>query len=455
MSLSKILAATVQLQSADGDHAGAWDTALTSLRLANVLEDEPLLISQLVRTANINVAIESIRSLDYAVAPPSHLHRRKDRQYFREILQCLRFRAFLVPVMAHPRLLAPWHQPDLIAALEDEGLSVAELAALKGKPAIYHAISRVVGRDFVLGDAEREQFVAYMRSYEHFCGLRVLAFCVMSNHFHILLEVPSPPEERGADWSDEKLLDHLAELYSKQQMGKLRWELEHYRAQNNTEAAESFRERYFRRMWDLSQFMKPLKQRFTSWFNRKHSRKGTLWEERFKSVLVEDGHAARTMAAYIDLNPVRANMVDDPKDYRWCSYGEAMAGKKRSREGLQRVMFEAGAAVMAEEIAVEELISWRKAVYHYRQILYMAVNRDDPNLNPGDAPQLTEADALLCRARELIDGMALGTGPFIENIFGWCRELFSEKRKSGARKLKGIKTSLRTLRDLKVDPPPG
>jgi len=54
----------------------------------------------------------------------------------------------------------------------------------------------------------------------------------------------------------------------------------------------------------------------------------------------------------------------------------------------------------------------------------------------------------------MIDGMALGTGPFIENVFGWCRERFSEGRKSGARKLKGITTTLRTLRDLRVDPPP-
>ena len=119
-------------------------------------------------------------------------------------------------------------------------------------------------------------------------------------------------------------------------------------------------------------------------------------------------------------------------------------------------MYEADAAALAEEIAVETLISWRKAAYHYRQILYMAVNRDDPNLDPEEPPQLTEADALICRLRELIDGMALGTEPFIENIFGWCRGLFSEKRKSGARKLRNIKTPLRTLRDLRdlrPDPP--
>lgn len=43
-----------------------------------------------------------------------------------------------------------------------------------------------------------------------------------------------------------------------------------------------------------------------------------MWEDRFRSVLVEGrGHALRTMAAYIDLNPVRAGLCEDPKDYRW------------------------------------------------------------------------------------------------------------------------------------------
>lgn len=58
-------------------------------------------------------------------------------------------------------------------------------------------------------------------------------------------------------------------------------------------------------MHDLSEFMKTVLQRFTLWFNRTHQRTGTLWEEGFKSVIVESGTAARTMAAYIDLNPVR------------------------------------------------------------------------------------------------------------------------------------------------------
>ncbi len=58
----------------------------------------------------------------------------------------------------------------------------------------------------------------------------------------------------------------------------------------------------------LRMYMKGFLQRFTQWFNRKHGRSGGLWEDAFKSVLVEDGAASRTMAAYIDLNPVRAGM---------------------------------------------------------------------------------------------------------------------------------------------------
>ncbi len=56
--------------------------------------------------------------------------------------------------------------------------------------------------------------------------------------------------------------------------------------------------------------MKELKQRFSRWYNRQTGRFGTLWAERFKSVLVEDHPAnVETLAAYIDLNPVRAGLV--------------------------------------------------------------------------------------------------------------------------------------------------
>ncbi len=53
---------------------------------------------------------------------------------------------------------------------------------------------------------------------------------------------------------------------------------------------------------------------------------------------MEEGEALRTIAAYIDLNPVRAGLVNDPKDYRWCGYAEALGGSKRARKALCRVL---------------------------------------------------------------------------------------------------------------------
>jgi hypothetical protein len=89
----------------------------------------------------------------------------------------------------------------------------------------------------------------------------------MSNHFHVLLEVPPMPE---GGISDQEL------EMSTQQAERRR---------------EEIRSRYTRRMHDLSEFMKSSLERFTKWFNRNHSRSGTRREERFKSVIVESGTA--------------------------------------------------------------------------------------------------------------------------------------------------------------------
>jgi REP element-mobilizing transposase RayT len=358
--------------------------------------------------------------------------------------------------MPKARYLAPWHQDDIWETLRsgNEGvsaeLSVEALRDLRGKPAIYHCISRVVDRRFVLGDAEKEQFVAYMRIYEEFCQVRVLAFCVMSNHFHILLEVPAPPGDRGASWSDAKLLKHVRCLYFGAKYREIEWQLKHFRSQGNTQGAEKLRNSFFRRMWDLSQFMKPLKQRFTRWFNRQHERKGTLWEERFKSVLVESGLAARTVAGYIDLNPVRAKMVKEADDYRWCSFAEAVAGKARAREGLQRVLFEREQHAASMEDAAGMLTSWRKAAHLYRQLLKADERRGEVERETAmrETHRLSEAQMLRKRVRHVTDGLVIGTKQFVNGVFAATRDYFGPRRKSGARRIRHVETSLCTMRDL-------
>ena len=238
---------------------------------------------------------------------------------------------------------------------------------------------------------------------------------------------------------------------------------------------EEIRSRYTRRMHDLSEFMKSLLERFTKWFNRKHSRSGHLWEDRFKSVIVESGVAARTMAAYIDLNPVRAGMVKDPADYRWSSYGEAVGGGKKgngkkAREGLVRAYF-------CDQGVGFDAGKWQEVSRLYRRLMGLALGR-----KPGRAEVSPTAKGLGQTTKNTAEMLEsednetvlkdLGNGEDValpDSVFhgrrgdrqqgvrerGVCerRERFGPKRKDGARTMRGsgsgAKGLLWSLRDLK------
>ena len=324
--------------------------------------------------------------------------------------------------------------------------------------AYYHCISRVVDRRFVFGPEEKEQFVAFMRLYERFCGVRVVTYCVMSNHFHVLVEVPQRPSELP---DDPALLALLTKVHGAGGgAGPIRQRLEYFRQEGAHAEAEALRESILARMWDVSAFMKLLKQRFTQWFNRTHARKGTLWEERFKSVLVEGaGTALATMAAYIDLNPVRAGLVADPKDYRWCGYAAALAGVKAARAGLAIVT----TAVRGKTVAAKALLP------EYRLLLFgrgeaTGLDEDGRPLRCGFKAEEIKAvlaakgrlahwQMLRCRVRYFADGMALGTKTFLNEVFAARREHFGPKRTSGARPMRHVQANgLATLRDLRLKP---
>ncbi len=68
--------------------------------------------------------------------------------------------------------------------------------------------------------------------------------------------------------------------------------------------------------------MKRLGQRYVQYFNRNYQRSGSLWEGRYRSCLVQGDHYALACYRYIELNPVRASMVQRPEEYRWSSYRE-------------------------------------------------------------------------------------------------------------------------------------
>jgi putative transposase len=205
---------------------------------------------------------------------------------------------------------------------------------------LYHVVSRVVDRRMVFGEEEKRHFRRLLLAYAGFSGIDVVAWCLMDNHFHLLLRVPAREANDPGQLPEEVVLRRMGLIYNAAEMEEVRRILGMCAA---PESRKLFLERYTRRMGDLGKMMKALKQRFSQWFNRKHERTGTLWEDRYKSVVVEIddigtlGHVARIVAAYIDLNPVRAGMVEDPKDYAWCGYGMAARGEKESREGIVRL----------------------------------------------------------------------------------------------------------------------
>jgi REP element-mobilizing transposase RayT len=356
---------------------------------------------------------------------------------------------------------------------------LAEWRKSAGKPVFYHVISRVVDRRFAFGPEEKEKFRALMRLQEKFTGCRVVSYCLMCNHFHLLLEVP-PMADSGL--SEQELLKRLSAIYSETFVAGVAKELSDARIavyakeSGVEEALSAIHKRFTYRMQDLGEFMKGLLQRFTQWFNRAHSRTGRLWEDRFKSVIVEDGVAAKTISAYIDLNPVRAGMVKDPSDYRWSSYGEAIGGGskgngKTARAGLVR-------ALRAHQRIGPDADLWSSGVSReYRKLLMAgAVGKSsvsvDQNgkevtktLRKGNSKEAAEREQekdgeisfgkmLCCRVRYFTDGAVIGSRNFVDEAFAKSRERFGRNRKDGARKLrgKGIPAAnvLWSIRDLRV-----
>ena len=306
-----------------------------------------------------------------------------------------------------------------------------------------------------------------MRMQEKFTGCRVLSYCVMANHFHLMLEVP--PMVAGG-LTDELLLTRLRAIYSEAFVAVVATELAEARASGPASAVADVHARFTYRMHDLGEYMKGLLQRFTQWFNRSHSRTGRLWEDRFKSVIVEDGVAARTIAAYIDLNPVRAGLVKDPADYRWSSYGEAIGGNARgngktARAGLVRTLgceaLDLQHKISNEDVGTrEEAALWKEVSRGYRQLLMAGavgrsmesvgrdgkmivrttrkgISKSDARVNNEGGAEIPFGKMLRQRVRYFTDGAIIGSRIFVNEAFAASKVRFGPRRETGARKLRG------------------
>ena len=320
-------------------------------------------------------------------------------------------------------------------------------------------MSRTCGGAVFFDNVEKEALRRLIWKMSDFLGVRVLTYCVMGNHFHVLIDVPSQQlwlKRFEGSVGEALLLKHLATFYSSDFMLALRNRLGHWRSQRQGHRAQEHLGEFTRRFCDLAIFGKELKERFTRWYNKRHERKGTLWMAPFKSVLVQDGCALKTMAAYIDLNPIRGSLVKDPKDYRWSGYSEAASGAKKAQDGLCRVFKDSGKSWDDRSRDARPTISKQYRAWLYEEGIERPTVTGAPDKKGFKAAAahremkrgLSPQQLVRRTVRQFSQGLALGTKDWLETTFEAHRERFGSKRKSGARRIRGADNSLATLRDL-------
>ena len=163
----------------------------------------------------------------------------------------------------------------------------------------YHVISRIAGQQFLMDDDEKDVLMRMMFNVAVFSGVEIMTFALMDNHFHILVKVPN-----AYAVDDVELVEKMRVLYGDAKTDRLlsQWEAWDRRGLSfkTIDAKAALR----RRMFDLSQFCKTLKETYSMSYNFRHNHVGTIWGSRFKSILLSpDYKTLMTVGSYILYRP--------------------------------------------------------------------------------------------------------------------------------------------------------
>lgn len=272
--------------------------------------------------------------------------------------------------------------------------------------ATYHVISRTALDGYPLGEQEKSVLLCIIQqlSAVYFC--EVLGFCLMGNHFHLL--VTMRPED---EVSDEEVKESFQRRYGDEYTlmpGQIP---------------------FYRQKWtSLSEYVKEIKQSFTRMYNKKRGRKGTFWAERFKSVIVEKGETLINCLAYIDLNPVRAGLVDRPENYRWSSLGYRF----RSSYKEQFLSWNLG----LKEYNVK---SPKQRLRLYREFVYARGGVDIGKGKILDGVPLPEGvERFIQRTRFFTDAGIIGSKEFVRQGFELFRDIIRPKRERKPHRIRGL-----------------
>ena len=278
---------------------------------------------------------------------------------------------------------------------------------VKGEPAVYHVISRTALDGFVLGDLEKDFLFDLIKRLSRIYFAEVFGYCIMGNHFHLLVRM-----HPGSNYSDEEVKERFLEYFGK----------------DTKKILMEDQIPYFRTKWEnLSEFVKEIKQSFSRFYNRRHHRKGFFWSERFKSVIVDNGETLINCLAYIDLNPIRAGIVEKPEDYRWSSM--AYHVQRDNKDDFLSLDF--GLKEFGMLNATDRFRRYRFFVY---QKGGLPVN--DASQVKGE--EISGVDRFLYRTRYFTDSGIIGSKVFVDRVYQQFKDLFSSKHEKRPKTIKGL-----------------
>jgi len=283
---------------------------------------------------------------------------------------------------------------------------------------VYHVLSRTALDGFPLGDVEKDFMLDLIRRYSKLYLVEILGFCLMGNHFHILVKMF--PEHK---FTDDDIQKRYEVFYGDDVMFAAGW-------------IPSLREK----LSSLSEFVREIKVGFARFYNKRHNRRGYFWGDRFKSVIVEKGETLINCLAYIDLNPLRAGLVERPEDYRWNSIGyHLQTGNKDNFLSLDFGLVEFGVLDSEERLK------------YYRRYIYEAgaVDRSEKGERKviGDAVvkkerkkgfEIGRVDRFRYRTRYFTDSGIIGTKEFVSKNYTRFKHHFNSKNEKKPKPVKGL-----------------
>ncbi len=283
---------------------------------------------------------------------------------------------------------------------------------------VYHVMSRTALDKFPFGDVEKDELVKTIQRFKLIYFVEVLGFCIMGNHFHLLVRML--PDHY---FSDEEIKKRFTRFYGKERDFSNDWIPD------------------FQKKWSsLSEFIKEIKQTFSRYYNKKHDRRGNLWGERFKSVIVENGETLINCLAYIDLNPVRAGLVDRPEAYRWNSIGYHVQTENKYRF----LSLDLGLKEFGKMSVAERLRRYRRYVYEAGGI--KAPGKSQTNVidsrilekERGNNFEISRTDRFLYRTRYFSDSGIIGTKEFVSSNYQRFKKMFQSRHEKIPRPIKGL-----------------